>query len=311
MVGATSFVVTSVPNGMQEYAVASYSEPGPVSSQLARVTVNVADPKTNRYRVVATGFRVVKETVDDQLDRDGLRNEVYAAFSMFHFKRGGEYELLDQDLRRTRVHGDVLKHPDRIRAGSASGTGGLRDGDAFPSDPSIRVGPVGDQSFPFSVWEGTLTDGADFEIIVPSLWEWSGSPASYDYWFASLLANAPAMWSVSGEGQNADKIMTVGIPSMSGPSQSGVDAFFSKLASGFAAISLGALDFSARDRPIGISGASVLPSGALILSRRGIEGSLAASGSTRVALTMKFIDDPSQPKLRGDYVLYLQVERMP
>ncbi|MDQ6887174.1 MAG: hypothetical protein M3068_07735 [Gemmatimonadota bacterium] len=328
--GATTFTATAVPTGSQQWAVASYYDPGPVSTPAAefpRVTLNVTSPTvsgpapppsvptTGRYRMVATGFRVVKETYDDQLDRDGLRNEVYGAFAMFHSRSGSEYELLDRDLRRTLVHGDVLKHPGRVQAGSASMTGGLREGDAFPSDPSIRVGPIGDQSFPFSVWEGSLTDETDFAIIYPTLWEWSGSEASYDYWFANLLSNAPAMWSAVKDALSANKIVELGVEGAAArPSQSFVDRAFSSIASTIAAASFGLLDFSARDRPIGLkwnAQGTRLLNQALLLTRRGVEGSLITVGSSRLSLTIPFVDDPSAPRLGGSYILYLQVERVP
>jgi hypothetical protein len=324
--GATTFMATAVPSGSQEWAVASYYDPGPVSTAAAafpRVTLNVTAPivsgtappivpTTSRYRVVATGFRVVKETYDDQFDRDGLRNEVYAAFSMFHFQSGSEYQLLDRDLRRTQVHGDVLRFPGRVRAGSASTTGGLRTGDAFPSDPTIRIGALSDQSFPFSVWEGSLTDETDFAIIYPTLWESSGSEASYDDWFANLLFNAPAMWSGVKESLGASTITSFASAGPTGPVRSAVDAKLASMATGIAGLYSGLLEFSPRDRPIGLVGGR-LPGDGLLLTRRGIEGSLTGvgAGSSRISLSIPFVDDPVWPKLLGSYILYLQVERMP
>lgn len=325
--GATTFVVTGVAAGAQEWSLASYYEPGPVSTPAsaftkAKLTVTAtaaalppaSTPQTTRYRVIATGFRVVKEAVDDPLDRDGLRNEVYGAFSMFHFGTGIDYELLDKDLRRTLVHGDNLKHSDRVRAGSASMTGGLREGDAFPSDPTLRVGAIGDQSFPFSVWEGALTDGTDFEVIFPTLWEWNGNQAIYDSWFANLLTNAPSMWTAAKAGMTgntADAILSFGTFNAAG-SPSTVDRVIHNVGLSLGTLSFGLIDFSTRDRPIGMQPTG-LPSQGLLLTRKGIEGSLNAvgAGPARVSLMIPFVDDPSQPKLQGSYVLYLQIERVP
>jgi hypothetical protein len=53
------------------------------------------------------------------------------------------------------------------------------------------------------------------------------------------------------------------------------------------------------------------PSAGLLLTRRGIEGSLGAAGGARISLTMPFVDDPGDPWLRGNYTLYLQIERVP
>lgn len=42
---------------------------------------------TGQYRIIATGFRVLHETKDDILSRDGHGDEVYRGFAMFHFDR--------------------------------------------------------------------------------------------------------------------------------------------------------------------------------------------------------------------------------
>ena len=310
--GAPTFTATALPPGSHEWAVASYYDPGPVSTAAAafpRVTLTVT-PAKGTYRMVATGFRVVKETVDNQFDLDGLRNEVYGAFSMFHFRIGSEYELLDQDLRRTLVHGDTLKHTGRVRAGSASTSGGLREGDAFPSEPSIRVGAIGDTSFPFSVWEGTLTDDTDFEIIYPTLWEWSGNEARYDYWFYNLASNAPSMWSASGLAAGAGKIVAFDGGGNNPPAQTTTDNLLGAMVNGISVLSGGLFNFAERDRPIGLVGGR-FPSGGFLLTRRGIEGSLSAAGGSKVSIALPFVDEPSDPNLRGSYILYLQVERVP
>jgi hypothetical protein len=311
--GTPTFTATALPPGSHEWAVASYYDPGPVSTAAAafpRVTLTVA-PAKGTYRMVATGFRVVKESVDNQFDLDGLRNEVYGAFSMFHFRIGSEYQLLDQDLRRTLVHGDTLKYTGRVRAGSASTSGGLREGDAFPSEPSIRVGPIGDTSFPFSVWEGTLTDDTDFEIIYPTLWEWSGgNEARYDYWFYNLASNAPSMWSASGLATGAGKIVAFDGGANNPPPQTTTDNLLGAMVNGISVLSGGLFNFAERDRPIGLVGGR-FPSGGFLLTRRGIEGSLMAAGGSKVSIAVPFVDDPTDPNLRGSYILYLQVERVP
>jgi hypothetical protein len=62
-------------------------------------------PTSNRYRVVATGFRVLHQTKDDFFSRDGHGDEVYGGFMSFHYDRGTS-KLLDQNLRRTNVIGE-------------------------------------------------------------------------------------------------------------------------------------------------------------------------------------------------------------
>jgi hypothetical protein len=304
-VDSTKYLVTGAPAGAQDWLVGTYYLPGPMStpaSAFSKVTVNSwGPPQTNTYRVVATGFTVVKELYDDPLDRDGKRNEIYAAFPMFHFRDGVDYDLVDRDLRRTKSYGDVSKDSNRVRAGSGSTTGGLQTGDAFPSVPTLRVGAVNDSMFPIRVWEGALTDLSDFTIIYPQLWEWGGNTGNYDNWFSYLVTNAPVMWA---NGRSYLQWGQTTIPANMALWQGG-----SSVATWFNATSF--------DRPIGImqgpQGINV-QSSALLLTRRDIEASLSKlppGSPPRIALQFHFDDDPYVPYAGGKYILYLEVERFP
>lgn len=313
-VDTTTYTVTGAPAGAQDWLVASYYNPGPMStpaSAFTKLTFQSTGPaQTSIYRVVATGFRVVKETIDDPFDRDGVRNEVYAAFSMFHFQDGVDYVMLDRDLRHTVVYGDNAKHPNRVRAGTATPTGGLRDGDAFPTVPTLRVGAVNDSGFPFKVWEGSLTDAADFTLICPQLFEWSGTPENYDAWFPDLLYNAPTMWTNGKQWSNWSNSNNTVIPTAISVSSGGPPVTPAKFT---------AIGEAMRDRPIGIrhtpqAQGLYVPCQPLLLTRRGIEGSLkkvAPGSAQRVMLTFSFNDGSNIAQSGGNYILYLDVERVP
>jgi hypothetical protein len=208
IVGLTTFTATNVPAGNQQWALASFYDPGPISTAadaFPRVALNVIAPAapapapapgpvvptSARYRLVATGFRVVNHTVDSVLDLDGKGDEVYGAFAMFHVKRSNG-QVLDQDLRRTGVHGQIIPSFSRFVAGSATPAGGLVGGDVYPAS-SVSAAP-GNQTFPFVVWEGTLTDAQDAVVVLPMIWEWDNDDSSYDAWFLSEQGALPVFW---------------------------------------------------------------------------------------------------------------------
>jgi hypothetical protein len=155
---------------------------------------------SGNYRIVANGFRVLHETKDDVLSRDGHGDEVYGAFAMFHYDRPTS-ALRGQNLRRTMVIGERANEPNRIRGGTWTQNGGFRGGDVFPAvaDPSKRYGVApGDQSFPFLIWQGPLSDGQDALILIPTLWEFDGNSQGYDKWFSTEQQELPRIWSDPG-----------------------------------------------------------------------------------------------------------------
>jgi hypothetical protein len=203
--GATTFIATNVPAGSQQWAVGSFIDPGNIStpaSAFPRVTLNVTAPSpppttppappvtTGRYRVVATRFTVELGSLDNVLDLDGKGDEIYGGFSMFHVNRING-QILDQDLRRTKVHGQVIEGTDRVAAGSATANGGLVGGDSYPSTQSA---PASDQAFPFRVWDGTLTNKQDALVLLPTLWESDNDDSNFEDWFLSEKAALPVFW---------------------------------------------------------------------------------------------------------------------
>ena len=228
-VTGTSQVVTGVAAGSQQWIVGSYYMPGPVataveafpkatllvtSSAASTPPPSTAAPSsggpipnaaaTGRYRVVANGFRVLHQTKDEPLSRDGHGDEVYAGFTMFHFDRRSS-QLLDRDNRRTRVIGEGgfpgIGTEGRVKGGTATPDGGFQQRDVFPpvADPSQRYGATPtDFTFPFKIWEGQLTNAQDAVIILPTLWEWDGIQDGYNKWFSLEVTNAPQIWSDQG-----------------------------------------------------------------------------------------------------------------
>ena len=114
----------------------------------------------------------------------------------------GAVTLSWQPLPYAQMHGDAGRVPARVKAGTASLSGGLQNTDVFPAvlDPAQRYGQAsGDQTFPFLIWEGTLTNAYDAEIILPTLSESDrvkndANQASYTNWFLAESAELPRVW---------------------------------------------------------------------------------------------------------------------
>lgn len=155
-------------------------------SLAARVTATVG-LTAGRYQIFISGFRVNNQTTDDPLNRDGWLDEVYAAAAVVKWEGGA---VKTNDVIKSWVYGDA-NSSDRIRAGSGSGNGGLKAGDAVPngwSPSSTRLPPESDpRRFPLKLWEGTLRDG-EIVSVRPTLWEFDGDSGAYEYWRAWVLS---------------------------------------------------------------------------------------------------------------------------
>jgi hypothetical protein len=298
---------------------------------------------------VATRFTVGAVTIDNLLDLDGKGDEIYGGFSMFHVKRING-DVLDQDLRRTKVHGQVIQGTDRVAAGSATPNGGLVGGDNYPNASSNA--PGGDQTFPFLVWDGTLTNNQDALVLLPSLWESDNDDENFDEWFLSEKAALPVFW-WDADMRTALTVLGLNVVTTD------------TLATGFGFNGL--LPLTSKDRPLGLT---LRPTGfalrrrAIVLTREILEAALTppppnAESQTAALLRMMQgrsqllgqagafaapgasapdqskgsqddnqleqpiqarpgentiavpLVDSSVPNLHGSYILYLRVERVP
>lgn len=412
----TVTTVSGVPAGLETWSVGSFYTPGPVSTPASdftktqlQVTASVAAgpsppsgtayppggnsggtppanappptnaPASNRYRVVATGFRVLHQTKDDFLSRDGHGDEVYGGFMTFHYDRTTS-QLVDQSLRRTNVIGErgydglgfgdrllrgvggavnlLTTIPDasvkntRIKGGTATQDGGFAQNDVFPAvaDPSKTYGAAPtDNTFPFLVWEGPLTDGRDAIVILPSLWEFDGFPDGFNKWHQSEQANVLQIWSDQGvQGAVAGTQLAMLSPpgtleTSFGVHYSASSAFELAFSGAFGPIA--ALTAGSYDRPIGVkmngvggtgglaSGPS-MPRRAIVITREIMEATLAKQATYNPAtvapgvfqvygapqvvlptpppgtLAVQLFESPAED-LQGMYILYLKVERYP
>lgn len=303
--GATTFAATAVPDGIQEFAVASYYEPGPISTpsaQFSRASVNVSVPVvaatapstpsgaalavSGRYLVTMVGLRAYQMSVDDILSRDGMGDEVYAAAYVRRYDRSTG-ALAEGVIRKTVPYGDVqFFGTQRVQAGTRSGTGGVQDGDPIPIGPLIafRNLPAQETTFPLRLWEGTLADGADALVITPSIWEQDGSNSYYVQWSQqqqmlnlTLFATAPVQDAIT---QKRFGALTIG---MSGNDANGAGSAFARGFNDMLLTGLGlpiiSLLATSADRPLGLltNGRDVtaLPNRTVVLTREIIEAALA------------------------------------
>ncbi|WP_414660833.1 hypothetical protein [Horticoccus sp. 23ND18S-11] len=165
-----------VTSGMQEV----WGKPLPGA---ARVTFDVR-PISDRLRVTLLGFRVERKTTDDDIfDGDGRGDEVFfTAFRALVSLRPGEAVSPARPLGivQSVVMGDTNGFADRQRLGNAGPTGGIRSGDAVPSEAALAAQPglaVSANRLPLLLWEGRLPRGEEAAVIVLNGWEWDTAPA--------------------------------------------------------------------------------------------------------------------------------------
>jgi hypothetical protein len=303
--------VTGVSSGTHQYTVAAYWEPGPVStdaSAFTRVSARVSGSASNEYRVSINGFIAHQQTAEDLLRQDGGGDEVFARAWFHRFNRQSG-ALLAQGGPQSEVHGDTYGWPYRIRAGKATGNGGIQHGDTVPqgSDPSRRpAGTPSARTFPFLMFEGPLSDYSDLVIVRPSLWEYDGDPAARQWW--SQAVAPPDARSVFKEYQRVTSQAGLRLWHF------GRQLLSAQASAGFA---LPGQVLPGMDRPIGMNAPAdcstcspTLIDHALVLTREQIEEALA--GQPWVILPYRLTDSNPGGNLKydGDYTLFILVERV-
>jgi hypothetical protein len=313
--------------------------PGATSASASTPASNQG-PVSGKYLVTMTGLWCAKPTHDDPLDFDGHGDEVYAAAFVRKYDRKTT-QIQEYYARQTRVYGDSNKS-DRIQAGSQTQMGGVRAFDSVPNNATAdrRVAPQDNSLFPYKLWGGTLTDGAEALVISPSVWESDGEPSFFYIWnqnqnttsnsifldtklqdlitsrkFATLTSGVTA-GTAGGAGRVADDVI---------------------LSTTLTMLGIPALPFFVRghDRPIGLveSGPdqNALPNTAVVLTREIIETALASPYATLATppapgiaipinkpgiMVVTFADDSNNiggnstlGDARATYVMTLQVER--
>jgi len=159
------------------------------------------------YRIILNGFRCNRQTFHD-ISLNAGPDEVYAAAGVYLCRRNPTDDrtpltLVSSSLVRTAVHG-IIPDPNqvsgvtdfgsspapgnvqpRVRAGSATPSGGITNGDVFPTgqNPGTTTANPTPNSFPLLLWQGQLTNGQDAVVIAPVLWKWTtGDASAFSSW---------------------------------------------------------------------------------------------------------------------------------
>ena len=304
--------VKGVTSGTHQYTVAAYWEPGPVStvaSDFTRVSARVSGSATNNYRASINGFIAHRQTEENLLVQDGAGDEVFAKawFHRFNRQTGA---LLAQGGPQSDVHGDTHGWQFRIRAGNASGDGGIRHGDTIPQgyDPSRRpAGIPSNRTFPFIMFEGPLSDYSDVVIVRPSLWEYDGDVTARQWWTQNVAPADPTTVFKRYSGittRPGMQLTHLGWPLLQAQRKSAYSSPGDVL--------------PGMDRPIGMTAPSncstcspKLIDHALVLTRERVEEALAGQPFVIIPYRLTDANPGGDMKYDGDYTLYLLIERLP
>jgi hypothetical protein len=195
-----SHTLTGIPAGAHTWTVASSYLPGGILTPSAgwpKATATVTADPGPRYRLVALGFRAEQTTRDINDARDGHGDEVYLSAIVNQTRLSGVPLPVTSgasiSIAMMRSHGDeaVSVPYGRIRAGTASTTGGIADGDLVPAslDLTAVTGPIQPNTFPLLLWEGVLKDG-DAVVVHPALWEDDVNPEVHAIWLKRIADHA-------------------------------------------------------------------------------------------------------------------------
>jgi hypothetical protein len=314
-VNGTSHTLTGLPQGQHTWTVATMYNPEGIlttSDRWSRATATVTNA-SGRYRVVLTGFRVFRPTLDEQINGNG--DEVYAAVGVMAIDRRSDALLQSWRTIKSDSYGDVGRNPGYVRAGSMTPTGGLTAGDAVPAgtNPVLTTGTPSSTRFPLLVWEGILRDGIDVVVVKPTLWEIDGQVEHYNEWVdpaaggrahPTLAAEQTA--AVRARTEHGDLTPFRGVPVFS---CSSVECK------------------PGNDRPIGVTGTACngVRSGVgwcdvtVVFTREGIERALSSpspvqgipAGLISISLIDRRSADERSGGVDGEYTLFLRVERAP
>ncbi|HMA21880.1 MAG TPA: fibronectin type III domain-containing protein [Gemmatimonadaceae bacterium] len=193
VVNGESYTASNLANGQTySWSVGTVYQPGNISTPASEFPSASAAvlPFMGNYRITLLGFTVGNPTVDDLLDSDGKMDEIMPMVFVRQFDQASGVAMGAPTVAKGYIHGDNQgKFRARVRAGTASNTGGIQKGDVFPA--GLMQGPPGSPStttFPLKVFEGFLTRDHEALVLYPSLWETDDAPSR---WFDGYLSGLP------------------------------------------------------------------------------------------------------------------------
>ncbi len=256
---------------------------------------------TGRYRLTVRSIQVVTPTADDPTQADGVGDEVYTAAVVIRADRATGAKL-GATIVKSKEYGDIgnngSTYPNRIRAGTASPDGGLNGGSSIGTP-----GTPGAETFPFVLWEGSLTDGGEAVVVFPSIWERDTNDVSWrDYSANWMSASAPILGSPLLQSQyNSTTLMPIVATPETGQVQQGVTGPI------YGNYVIGLDWLSSVDRMIGMAataGNPVYSERIVVLTREKLAG-MVVGGTTDLQIQLN--ENDAQ---RAIYTMILQVERI-
>jgi hypothetical protein len=274
------------------------------------------------FRVTLNGFTVNHETNDDPLEIDGARDEVYLVPIILSANLSNVEDLRQlmfgtfssvMGAQGALGGGAVNGEENRVRAGTATGDGGLQTGDSFPDhNPTPWRLPNGITTFrrsgtpPALLFEGTLTEGQDVVLILPTIWEWDGPSELRDAYYHLVQSSFPsiargAVAFINAEAENRTAIdggwdNALVLPFTDGPKDRPIGIHFQE------------------DSPASISNGRTIPAGfsfspqALTYTyRTALHDANTDLGRGIGIREIRYRDDS---RLAGDYSLYIQVQSL-
>jgi hypothetical protein len=281
-------------------AVRAQSDPvlKPRVTTTTTTTTTTSTPARAKYRVTLTGIMVRSQTADDPLQIDGKGDEVFFAAYVASYDRANPAATVGRMVRSV-TYGDVNGYTDRILAGTASAQGGIVSTNNVPnvSTPWLRQDlPRADQ-LPLLLWEGELVQGQSVVIVTPAVWEKDFDGSYYNTWAAKSDEYHRALMAKDGYAAWTTYARLDPIAFPQDPA--------------YYAWTL----HTALDRPVGMKMDLVKfwfePRG-VVLTYDGIEAAFKAGTSTG-ARAPGVVEVPFRDwdNGKGDYSLFLQVERLP
>jgi hypothetical protein len=349
------------PSGSTAPRSAGYVPPPPSASSAPPPSsvVPTAAP-SGRYRLSLLGATVNRKTIDDD-------NPVFPpvprraddAFFVVDLMEMTPQGTGAPQRRKTPVYGTVASGnsatqviagslaggaaSERIRAGTMTVDGGLKQGDSVPyAQPWQRKAPNTSDRLPMLLWEGTLTEGRNILLVAPTVWEvddggwmvgryrnFSASAADMARLMLGDLPPRPELFKAVSDIAR-DRGVVVPLPEVLNPQvlvrfSSGAGSNPSARPGGIISTAAGAVNLNSTDRPIGLvyqNGQPVFVPRVLLLNYAAAER-LVTPPKTPVP-TVPSMFGPTAPmpqgtvlvqyrdddRLGGEYVLFLQLERV-
>jgi hypothetical protein len=279
--------------------------PAPPPTVVTDTVGRPVPPVRGRFRITLNGFTCVRPTTDSP---DDVYFEAYVRLMTTHPGEG-----VDQVGVLTPFFGDSTHRSGlNIRGGSATGTGGFRAGDSYPTNtPWLRLGvpastgASGLSLFPALLWEGELTQGQNGVWIIPTIWRG----------FANTGLDTPYLFGIQHTYRDLDADVSNVVAHRGGPT---FDTDVStRFVNEFNQVKLSPLllgGVPSTTRPIGLfrqNGDEVfVPQAAFILTYDAAQ-QLASRPYPRGGSGIYEFTYRDDDHLEGNYTLYMQVERLP